>query len=81
MARAHNNTIKIRGIITPAEWDEKGNVIGLAISTFDEDEYLVEKNPQEEGLYSFIREEVEVSGVIKEMDGKKHIEIKNYCTK
>ena len=81
LAPVEKNTVRIRGIITPADWDERGNVIGLAISTFDEKEYLVENNRKGEGLYSFIRKEVEVSGVLKEMDGKKRIEIKNYYPK
>lgn len=81
MIAMEKNMIKIRGIITPANWDERGNVIGIAIATFDEDEYFIEKNRQEDGLYSYMREEVEVRGLIKEMNGKKHIEIRDYCTK
>jgi len=81
MGRIHKNMIKIKGIITPADWDERGNITGLAIATFDEDEYIVEKNKEGEHLYSFMRKEVEVSGIIKEMDGKKLIEIKGYRPK
>ncbi|MBN1848017.1 MAG: hypothetical protein JW932_05475 [Deltaproteobacteria bacterium] len=81
MVSASKDIVKIRGIITPAKWDERGNVIGLAIATFDEDEFFIERNKQGEGLYSLMRKEVEVSGLIKEMDGKKHIEIKDYSTK
>jgi hypothetical protein len=34
--------ITIRGLVVPVEWDDKGNILNLVISTFDEDEYLIE---------------------------------------
>ena len=81
MHRADRKLIKIRGIVIPAGWNDNGNVTTLAIATFNEEEYLIEKNQQEIQLYSFIRKEVEVDGIIKGFNGKKRIEIRNYRTR
>lgn len=76
--RTDSRLIKLRGLVTPAGWDEEGKVIALAISTFDEDEYFVKKNQAEARLYPFLRKEIEVTGVMLEADGKKWIEVRNY---
>ena len=68
--------ITIRGLVIPADWDEKGNVVGVAISTFDENEYLVDRDEESEGLLSIIREEVKVSGIVREERGKKRFRVK-----
>jgi hypothetical protein len=78
---AHSKWITIRGLVIPAEWDETGNVIALAISTFDEDEYIIEKNREEGRLYSLIRKEIEASGIIRDSKGKKRIEVRDYKTR
>ena len=70
--------VKIRGIIVPSEWDEKGTVISISLSTFDEDEYLIEKDEKGGQLLLLIREEVEVRGIVREEDGNKIIRIKKY---
>ncbi len=68
--------ITIRGLVIPVDWDEKGNVVGVAISTFDENEYLVDRDEESEGLLSIIREEVQVSGIFREEKGKKRFRVK-----
>jgi hypothetical protein len=67
--KAGNNPVTIRGIVIPADWDEKGNVVTVAVSTYDEVEYLIENHEKEKELKSFIREEVEVSGTMREDEG------------
>jgi hypothetical protein len=34
---------KIRGVVVPMAWDERGNVVAIALSTHDEDEYAIDK--------------------------------------
>ena len=76
--KAGNNLVRIWGIIIPADWDEKGNVVAVAVSTYDEVEYLIENNEKGKELKAFIREEVEVSGILKKeknrliIKGKEH---------
>jgi len=73
--RTEQELITIRGLVTASEWDEKGNVIAIAISTFDEDEYLVDSNLEGEELLCLIRKEVEVSGLLKQKNNKKIISV------
>ncbi|MFH1488946.1 MAG: hypothetical protein ABII06_08590, partial [Pseudomonadota bacterium] len=55
---AARNLVTINGIVVPVDWDQKGNIIALAISTLNEDEYFVHKNDKGEELMSHIRKMV-----------------------
>jgi hypothetical protein len=70
-----SDPITIRGIVLPIDWDHKGNVAAMAVSTYDEDEYLVEKDEKGVALEAFIRKEVEVVGVVREADGRQIITV------
>lgn len=73
--------ITIRGLVTPAGWDEKGHVTAVTVSTFDEDEYLIDKGDNWQQLLSLIRKEVEIRGELREEGGKKIIRVKKYDIK
>ncbi|NQT54821.1 MAG: hypothetical protein HQ551_01175 [Desulfobacteraceae bacterium] len=81
--KAGNNLVTIRGILVPVDWDEKGNVVSVSVSTYDEDEYLIkiERHKKGEELLSLIRKEVEVSGLVHEHEGSKIITVKKYRLK
>ncbi len=69
----------IRGIVIPAEWDEHGNVISLAISTPSEEEFLIEDNDKAKELRRHMHEEVEVhAAVVEDVEGNKRIMVKGY---
>ncbi len=71
----------IRGIVIPVGWDEKGNVDAAAISTYDEDEYLIDNHDKGRELLALIREEVEVSGILREEKNRLIMKIKEYRLK
>jgi len=73
--------VTLRGIVIPADWDERGNVVAVAISTYDEVECLVENHEKENELKSFIREEVEVSGILRQEKNRLIMKIKEYRLK
>ena len=73
--------IRIRGLIVPSAWDDKGSVTSISISTFNEDEFLVKKDSITKKLLPYIREGIEVSGFVREENGVKIIEIKSYQIK
>ena len=79
--KAGNNPVTIRGLVIPADWDEKGNVVAVAISTYDEFDYLIESNEKEKELKAFIREEVEASGILTEEKNRLLMKIKGYRLK
>ena len=69
---------KIQGIIIPSSWNEEGRVLSVAVSTFDEEEYLVEKDTKGDQLLEQLRKEVEVSGLVRIDEGVKRIRVKKH---
>jgi hypothetical protein len=72
--------ITIKGIVIPANWDSRGNVVGVAIATHHEEEYLINDHDQVRKLKGFLRQEVQVSGVLTRKGGKNIIKIKSIST-
>jgi 5S rRNA maturation endonuclease (ribonuclease M5) len=70
--------VKGRGVIIPVDWDEKGNVVAVGISTHGEDEYLIDSEEKGEELRSLISEEVEVVGKVREENRKRILTVKKY---
>jgi hypothetical protein len=73
--------IKTKGIIVPVDWNEDGVAIAFAVSTFDEDEYVLESGLSREELMALIREEVEVWGELRVEGGKKTIAVSKITAK
>ena len=69
---------KIAGVIVPADWDQQGNVTGVSISAFDEQEYLVQKQVKGAELIQHVRKGAEVVGWVEVEQGKKKITVKHY---
>jgi hypothetical protein len=67
--------ICIEGIIIPANWDEKGNVVDLAIATRDEKEYLITDKDQVARLKPLLRQEVEIKGTLRTKEGRRIINV------
>ena len=66
----------VRGILIPVEWDEGGNVLAAAVSSPDEQEYLIETDTKGKELLGLIRQEIEVSGVVRKgIKGRKTITV------
>ena len=73
--------VTIRGIVIPVDWDEEGNIVAIAVSTHDEEEYLICGQDKGEELRAHIREEVEISGVLRKEKGNKTIIVTDYSSK
>ncbi|MBN1833749.1 MAG: hypothetical protein JW896_16725 [Deltaproteobacteria bacterium] len=79
MAHKKNQTdFKIQGLIVPVSWDEEGNPLSVAVSTFDEKEYIVQKDIKGNQLFGLLREQVEVRGEVRIRDGVKTIKVKKF---
>jgi hypothetical protein len=70
--------VTLRGIIIPADWDDKGNVIATAIATDDEDEYLISGQKTTENYLDLLCKEVEVTGWFTKKGDKKILSIETY---
>ena len=75
--RLEKKSVTLKGIIVPVDWDEKGNITTLALSTHYEEEYLIHNPSKRKELSGFIREVVKVTGLVEEVAGKKIIKIKS----
>jgi len=74
--------VKMRGIITPSDWDEANKVKGITLSTVDEKEYRIHQNNLGKELLRLLQKEVEVSGEAGEDGhGNKTITVKAYDVK
>jgi hypothetical protein len=66
-------------VITPAKWDENGNIVGVSIQTLNEEEYIVEFNKIGRELIACLHKRVEASGSIRErLDGKRILKVASY---
>ena len=81
MSNKKKDPITVHGLIIPKEWDEGGNVTAIAMSTFDEDEYLIEHDEMGERLMSFLREEIAVCGSYRVTGGRKIVRVTDYTIK
>ncbi len=73
--KKHSDLITIRGVVIPADWDEKGIVTSINIATFDEEEYLIEKNNVAIDLFRRLGQGVEVTGYVQDENGKKILKV------
>ena len=65
--------VSIRGLAIPSEWDKNGQVLGVTIKTFDEDEYVVADIEAIKELLTFLKKEVVVKGAVKFSEDKKFL--------
>jgi hypothetical protein len=69
----------VRGILIPADWDDAGNVLAVAVSAPGEKQYIVEQDSLGKELKKLMRQEVEVIGVVGEgRKGWNRITVKAY---
>ena len=71
-------TTTIHGIVIPVAWNEKGDVISVAIATYNEEKYLVENNVKSQQLFFLLRKRVVIDGVLATRDKIKSIDINSF---
>ncbi|MFH2073825.1 MAG: hypothetical protein ABIJ57_00565 [Pseudomonadota bacterium] len=82
MAVKKEQTTILTGIIIPADWNNRHEVIGAALATADEKEYRIGGNKKGRELLNLLQRQVEVIGSI-DQDGKGRtvITVKRYIVK
>ncbi|KPK45641.1 MAG: hypothetical protein AMK74_02840 [Nitrospira bacterium SM23_35] len=79
MRRKKGKKRTITGNVIPDDWDERNNVIRVAIKTPDYEEYVVEPSRQGKQLLSMIDCTVRVRGTVRErLNGDLTISVDNY---
>lgn len=71
--------VSIMGVVVPTDWDARGTISAVAITTPREEEYLVENGPVAEDLLELYGAEVLVTGTVSEDDeGNRLISVESY---
>lgn len=73
MKKKKYKAVSTAGVITPASWDEDGNVLGISIHALDEKEYLIDPDQIGERLRKLLYEKLEVTGTITDQDEQKPV--------
>ena len=77
-----NKLTTVRGIVIPVDWDTEGNALAVAISSPDEQEYVIVLDEKGKELLQFIRHEIEVKCIFrKAIKNRKIITVKSYKLK
>lgn len=72
-------TTTIRGHVIADDRNEDDEVIAVAITTADEEEYVVENGPQGHRLAGHVNDLVEASGVVRtDRHGRKNIRVTGF---
>lgn len=67
----------LKGVIVPVDWDEKGEVKAIGISTNEEEEYLISNDSKGQSLLPYLQNSVEITGNIFEVAGIKIVKVKD----
>jgi hypothetical protein len=78
MENDSNSQIVLKGLIVPARWDKKGDVVGIAIACHDEKEYLVLMNKIGRELMAFLNEEIIIIGKLIKIYGREVIKVGSF---
>jgi len=63
-SRKKSPLLTLRGVVIPLAWSESGEVTSVGISTFNEQEYVLEPSPAQGTWLDLLRKEVEVKGSV-----------------
>jgi hypothetical protein len=73
-----DSAIRLTGIIVPVKWDKKGRPVRIAISTNEEEEYLIRSDKKGSELYPHMRRHVEVSGFVRDTENGRAIAVEDF---
>jgi hypothetical protein len=79
-ASSKNKAVMVVGIVVPVDWDENGNPVAVAISSHDEQDFIIEnRNKKGKEVEKLLRQKVRVIGDLLDSESnRKKICIKSY---
>lgn len=82
MALPKRKTVTLKGIVIPADWNDRQGVIAAALAMGDEREYRICTTKKGKELLGVLQREVEVTGVLDHDEkGRDIITVKRYIVK
>lgn len=82
MALSKGKMVTLTGIIIPADWNDRQEVIAAALATADEKEYRISATKKGKELLGALQREVEATGVLdRDEKGRAVIAVRRYIIK
>ncbi|MCG2741893.1 MAG: hypothetical protein L6300_16875 [Syntrophaceae bacterium] len=82
MALPKRKTVTLTGIVIPADWNDRQEVIAAALATADEKEYRICTTKRGKELLGALQREVEATGVLdRDEKGRNVITVRSYIVK
>jgi hypothetical protein len=82
MALPRKKTVTLTGIVIPADWNGRQEVIAAALATADEREYRIVGNKRGKELLCCLQRQIEATGALeRDEKGGDAITVKSYIVK
>jgi hypothetical protein len=82
MALPRKKTVTLLGIVIPADWNDRQELIAAAIATADEKEYRIVGNKRGKELLDCLQRQIEATGALeRDEKGRDVINVKRYIVK
>jgi hypothetical protein len=79
MALPRKKTVTLLGIVIPADWNDRQEVIAAALATADEKEYRIASNKRGKELLSCLQRQIKATGALEQDEkGGDIIAVKSY---
>jgi hypothetical protein len=82
MALPRKKTVTLTGIVIPADWNDRQEVIAASLATADEKEYRICSTKKGKELLDALQREIEVTGIMeRDEKGRNTITVRRYIIK
>jgi hypothetical protein len=82
MALPKKKSVTLTGIVIPADWNNRQELIAAALATADEKEYRIVGNKRGKELLGCLQRQIEATGALeRDEKGRDVITVKNYIVK
>jgi hypothetical protein len=82
MSLSKIKTVTLTGIVIPADWNDRQELIAAALATADEREYRIDRNRKGKELLDYLQHQVEATGALgQDEKGRDVITVKRYIVK
>jgi hypothetical protein len=82
MALPKGKAVTLTGIVIPADWNDRQEVIAVALATADEKEYRICMTKKGKELLGALQREIEATGVLdRDENGRTLIIVRRYIVK
>ena len=82
MALPKKKSVTLTGIVIPADWNDRQELIAAALATADEKEYRIAGTKKGKELLDCLQRQIEATGVLtRDERGRNVITVKRYSVK